>query len=234
MRKFVITGCGNSGTLFTARLLTKLGARTAHEEFFTAFTPPVAVRDYHWWLNNSATVGEVSSLAAPFLARLPENTLIFHQVRNPVAVIRSLMGRKTFDPGLGMRHLPNLRFFFRHLPQADHDDEPIVLAMKYWLYWNRLVADRAHDFFVTRVRVEDLNAETPRHTERLLRSIGLVEPFLDDDDTLAALQKYGSTYHGGARDEGVIWASLPEGALKAQIAVDAGDYGYSPQDLEAA
>lgn len=224
---FVITGCGNSGTKYVARLLSTLGVRTAWEEFFIHATTPADVAGYLDWLLTTDTKGESSSLAAPYVSKLPPGTLVFHQVRNPVAVIRSLMGRETFMPK--WRNLPNLRFFFRHLRGADHDDEPIVLAMKYWLGWNRLVGNRCRP--ALRYRVESLSDVTSGTLTQVLVHLNVT---WRDKELSCALEKYGTTFHGGKRDESVTWDSLPDCWLKEMIAVSAKEYGYSERDLEEA
>lgn len=224
---FVITGCGNSGTEYVARLLSTLGVRTAWEEFFIYSTKPGDVAGYLDWLTTTNTCGESSSLAAPYVSKLPPGTLRFHQIRNPVTVIRSLMGRQTFC--LKHRRLPNLRFFFRHLPEADHNDDRLVLAMKYWLYWNRLVSDRCRP--ALRYRVEVLSDVTTGILTMLLARLGAT---WTNGQLTSALEKYGTNFHTGARDYSVTWESLPNGLLKDEIARDAKEYGYSEWELKEA
>lgn len=211
MRPFVITGCGNSGTLYVARLLSSLGIRTAFEEFFTAYTSPADMWHYGRWLKLSDTVGESSSLATPYVRLLVHDCVILHQVRHPIEVLRSLMGRRTFEPDL--RLLPNLRFFFRHISEADHDDEPIVLAMKYWLYWNRSIESLSH----LRYCVEDMPAALPA----IAATIGANIP-----DPREALDSLGTKCHGGPRDEGVTLESLPDCAVRDDLVRQGERYGY--------
>lgn len=89
---FVVTGCARSGTGYTAALFNELGMQCGHDEVFgprregfTGFRP---------------FLGESSWMTAPFLARLPEGTVILHQVRDPAKVIASLMSTRFFhdDP----------------------------------------------------------------------------------------------------------------------------------------
>lgn len=89
MKRFVITGCARSGTGYTARLFTQLGVETEHETVFSPYAETFA-----GW---GAAPGESSWLAAPFIDRLPAGTVVLHQVRHPVDVIRSLLGVHFFD-----------------------------------------------------------------------------------------------------------------------------------------
>jgi hypothetical protein len=161
-------------------------------------------------------------VAAPYLSLKPVSVGI-HLVRNPIQVLRAIVGRSTFKPG-GFRMLPAVRFYFRWTPELGHDDEPIVLAMKYWLFWNRMV-DR---YSMAMFRVEQISASASGELGRLLRFIGAV---VDADAQAAALAKYGTTCHTGDRDESVTWDSLPDGELKDAIAEDAIEYGYTQDDL---
>lgn len=233
---FVITGCGRSGTLFTARLLTLMGVRTSHEEYFTAFSTPRCEMQFAQWLSWTDTEGEVSSLAAPrasvlsqmcgtdpsLLVRWPIH--LVHLVRNPVCVIRSLMGLGTFAQTKWL--LPNIKFFFRHLLQASFDDAPIVLCMKYWLYWNRLIP--ATNNLAGRVRIETITE--PGVWRALLKMIGHEA----GDDLTEAMERLGTKHHGGARDDSVTWDALPAGALKDQIMADALIYGYAEEEVRNA
>lgn len=229
---FVITGCGRSGTLFTARLLTLMGVRTSHEEYFTAFSTVGAELQFSQWLRWTGTEGEVSSLAAPrasTLGQMRGPTIrwpirLVHLVRNPIPVMRSLMGLGTFAQTKWL--LPNIKFFFRHLPQASFDDAPIVLCMKYWLYWNRLV--QADGYLTGRVRIETITQ--PAVWRGLLEMIGHEA----GDDLTEAMERLGTKHHGGPRDDSVTWDALPPGKLKDQIMADAVIYGYTEGEVVAA
>jgi len=95
---FVVTGCGRSGTKFTAEVLGQLGCATGHEQ---VFDPPLrGVPDF------GDRHGDVSWAAVPLLDRLPAGTVVLHQVRSPLGVIRSVV-----DFGIASRELG---FSWRH------------------------------------------------------------------------------------------------------------------------
>lgn len=86
---FVVTGVGRSGTGYMAALLSSIGFRCGHERVFTPF------------LDRAPTRGTFSSdsswLAGPFVRQLPAGTVVLHQVRDPLAVVRSMLGTRFFD-----------------------------------------------------------------------------------------------------------------------------------------
>jgi hypothetical protein len=229
MLPFVISGCGKSGTLYTARLLNTLGIRTSFEEFFTAFTLPTNVNAFTCWLKATSTCGEVSSFAAPFSQTLPTSwrpapgaVVHIHQIRNPIKVIRSLMGARTFHPR--PCRVLNVRFNFRHVPEMSEDDEPIILAMTYWIYWNRLAKSRHPHLY----HVESISKGS---LQSLLETLGYKRSPIECGRALA---KYGTNYHGGARDETVAWDSLPGGSLKDLLMSEALSYAYTEEEIVTA
>jgi len=218
---FLVTGCGRSGSTFTARLLTNVGIRTSHEEFFTSYTPPSTVFAVEQWLVETKTAGEVSGLAAPWLRLLPVNLTVIHLVRNPVAVIASLMGLRNLH--LEMRYHANIKFNFRYLPQLKHEDDPLILCMKYWLYWNRLVEPCAQ----YRWQVERL--QHPLYLRDRLAELGHVWSL---EGCEAAIQQSTVADNAGKRDMAVRWNNTPDSWLKRAIRTAAHNYGYSDADLE--
>jgi len=223
MNEFVIVGCPRSGTLYSARFLSCLGVRTSHEEYFTAYTPISALDDFTGWCSFTSSVGEASNLATPWSQALGDRGVhVFHQVRNPVHTIRSLIANKSFDPNLGFRHLPIIRYYFRHCPELDHDADPLLLAMEFWLRWNRMASGWTY-------RVEDIAKRGVDFMDVLSQ---ISAPTARYDSCLA---KFDTTYHRFTMPDPVInWRSFPPGSLKDAIAADAHKYGYTQRELEEA
>jgi hypothetical protein len=88
---FVVTGCARSGTTYLAELFTALGLPCGHEAVFAPATSHFA--------GFGSRRGDSSWLAVPFLDELPPNTVVIHVVREPSAVIRSLVATKFFTSG---------------------------------------------------------------------------------------------------------------------------------------
>jgi hypothetical protein len=168
--RFVITGAPRSGTLFLAEALARLGHRCGHEEVFNPYVTST--------FSFGSAQGDVSWLAAPFLDRLPPGTIVVHQLRDPLAVITSLVGQRFLQtephPMMLARYrlqhhrirvgkpITNplfIRFAADHCPDVfSYDDEPTRSA-HFWTSWTALIArgaDRA-GVDVHRVRVEDLD-----------------------------------------------------------------------------
>lgn len=234
VKPFVITGCGRSGTTFTWRLLNRLGIRASHEEYFRpSVYAHVSPYSFIRWLYATDTKGEVSGLAPPLLAHIAEycpvissEFTIYHQVRNPVAVIASLMGLRNFHP----EHQQSLlvKYNFRFVPSMDTRDDPIISCMKYWLHWNRLVPSMA-----IRFQAESL-IEWAGAWELVSGMVGSESPGITEEECQYAVDDLGDRVHSLARDPSVSWRRLPDaGGLKEAIFHQAREYGYSPKDLDS-
>jgi len=212
--RFLITGCGRSGTGYTARLLGDLGLACGHEAVF--FPPQDGRWQFAWPVD---LPGESSWLGAPFLKALPKGTIVLHQVREPVAVIRSFLRIRFFD-----EPSPYLKFAEARVPELARGDR-VERCMKYWLQWNRLAELGAHfeDLRYLRYRLEDIDAAL---LERLLELIGYrCEPERVARAVAERPRDYNSRGDKQA-DADVTWEALPRGELRESVAELAGRYGY--------
>lgn len=221
-RPFIVTGSGRCGTGYTAKLLQQLGYPCGHEE---VFSPDAVARD-RWQRRFLERRCDASWLALPCIDQLPRETVVFHQVRNPVAVIRSLMGMG-FLRGTEAQHQPYVDVAASVVPlPADELEADMV----FWLEWNRRIpgacAGRTHALY----RLEELTPELVREM------VQLVEPGreLGDEEIAAAFAAVPTNYNTRPRAHDVRWDTLPEGELKEQIAQLAEVCGYSREDLQAA
>jgi hypothetical protein len=236
---FVVTGCGRSGTRYTANLLTAAGFPCGHEQLFSPWT-----RD-HAALVLPAGQGDSSWLAVPHLARLPNGAVVIHQVRHPLRTISSHLGIRYFETrfrwqrsaawakrwALDLRNLgdgrshrlmtrPYTSWGKRHCP--DVYDEPTELArtIRYWLDWNRRAEAATHLPHVTylRVRVEDLDLGT-------LRSITDALGGADDEVLRRALTTVPRDRNTRRKGPEVRWDGLPD-HLREPVRELARRYGY--------
>lgn len=217
VKPFVIAACGRSGTMGTSQLFNRMGVRTSFEEYFV---PGRSLNDnYHDWLALTGTHGEVSSLSPPILAAGCANVTVIHQVRNPVAVICSLMGQETWTV---KRWWPNVKYNLRHLPALDPNrDDPLTLSMKYWLEWNRLIEEVNP---AVRFRVENITKTAT--AEAVFKCIGA--PLLIDH---CSTKDCPTNVNHGPRDTSISWNRIPDSQLKYRLFRKAIEYGYTAKEL---
>jgi len=169
---FLITGCGSSGTRYTATVFNQLGLNVPHERQGgrdgvscwyagipdAVFTPQQAGLRYslppfkaHTWKN------------------MPEGreVKVLHQVRNPLKVISTVQRYSK----------SSWQFIYRALNWEIEPDMPLTLrCMKYWYLWN-LEVEKIADF---RYQVEQFEEAWPTicaliERPRLKRYLGSVK-----------------------------------------------------------
>jgi hypothetical protein len=158
----LVTGCGRSGTKYTAFLLQQLGIDAPHERLG---------RDgiCSWTM---AVYSETRRYGPPS-SRVSFRE-VFHQVRDPLAVISSAVTLRA----------ESWDFIRRHIDCPDAAI-PIVRAAHYWVLWN----EQAERVATWRYRVEDLDNSFGEFCAR----IG-VKP---DAALIAAIPRDFNTRHSG-------------------------------------
>jgi hypothetical protein len=148
MRRFVITGCGRSGTNYIATVMRRMGVSCGHENVFRHQSRPPF--DFHGY------DGDASWLAAPWLTSLPDDVVAIHQLRDPMPTIRSWVSTGLFDRvrlegglirhlGKRLLHAPPAGYYAhrvfvrRHAPEVFTERGPVTRAARYWVDWNRMV-----------------------------------------------------------------------------------------------
>jgi hypothetical protein len=203
---FLVTGCGRSGTNYTSVLLNACGVLCGHE---AVFYPTTTTPQWGSWQ------AEASWLAVPHLGTLSKELPIYHQVRNPLEVLRSFLGFKFFSaPFDDAGHGPYLRAIQKHDPAIFSFADPLHRAMMYWIRWNQ--AAEAHSCMT--YRVEDLDA---RSLEQLCGE------GLDPEKVAHALASTSRRSNGRKRDENLGWSNIPQSALGTQLRDMAERYGYA-------
>ncbi len=219
--KVLVTGCGRSGTKFTALLLRRLGLDVRHEKLgrdgIAAW--PLAVR---------TSTTPWCPVVAP--ERFGE---IFHQVRDPLEVICSVA---SFKPD-------SWAYVYAHTSASGA--EPLVLrGARYWLEWN----EHAERIATWRYRIEDIVAVFDELCERLdvtadrstlerlpadtnTRRYGRAFHYYDEISARLRLRRIETVAHAVARPrEGpeVSWSTLErlDPSLAARVRAKAEAYGY--------
>lgn len=215
-RLFVISGCAQSGLEQSARVFTALGAPCGHEKVFepraftaggTLFWPPKVVGDASWF-------------AAPVLGKLPDTTVVLHQVRGPLETISDLYASRFFEVDSTPR-----QFVQDFLPETKLGG-PLVACMRYWQQWNRMVetVDDYEDLIYRRHRIEDFPAARLVETTALL---GLARNASSAERVLAELRPDESGGEGAAPKAAQLsWDDLPDSRLRDQVRELANRYGY--------
>ena len=150
-RKLLITGCGRSGTNYSAMVFRRAGADVQHEMvgaegcsswYFAPVSSDMMPPPY---LKHK---GGKNRHADRIWRQDVQFDLRVHQVRHPLLVIRSVTQSFSKD---------DWRFIARHTGQSFAVRNPLLRSMQYWLRWN-LLAGRNTD---CRIRVEDFEKEWP-------------------------------------------------------------------------
>lgn len=154
--RFLVVGTGRSGTSFTTALLQRAGIAADHEAVFTETGPRAP----------GPLEGDVSWMAVPYLARFPGPVL--HQVREPLAVIDSLLDLGLFASQFADEiHRPWRDFLERHFQLRG---DPLLDVMRFYVEWNA----RCESFASVRVRVEDQTQLIADFAEQLYPGKGLL------------------------------------------------------------
>ena len=164
--------------------------------------------------------GEASWVAAPFLDSLPEGSVVLHQVRHPLGVIRSFGRMGFFDQNQG----PFRRFAEAHCPTVSQGTV-LERLMSYWMDWNLMVekASELPGLTYLRYRIEDMS---PSLMKRICEygdfqsSNGAIEATLD------SLPTNFHTRGSKAKDHEIDWETLPNPRLRGRLTDLAERYGY--------
>ena len=218
VRRFLVTGAGRSGTGYIASVLTALGCLTGHEDIFG----PAKLRDAEEILWPPEVPGDSSWLGAPYLDALPKGTIVLHQVREPVANVRSSLRIRFFKTPSWYRS-----FAEQHAPALLAGSEP-ERCLCYWLEWNRM-AERARtmpelEYF--RYRLEDID---PEIVGEICLRIGLSATPARIAEVLAQLPRDINTRGDKSQDGDWRWSELPPGETKRAAEKLAAGYGYGAE-----
>jgi hypothetical protein len=245
LRPLVVTGCARSGTMYIAAVLGGLGLRVGHEVVFGPRT-----RRFDGWHGQH---GDCSWLAAPFLGQIGD-AVVRHQVRHPLAVVRSLVGMRFFaDRGSAFLHgddaYTRAKWQVRrrlvaagHVEPSDHGPRPHKVYRGYIAayapeLWEPVTeVERALRYWLAWTRLikqaanpaaysrHHLELLDPETLAELLTSVGLD---VAPGHVALAMAKVPSDKNTG-RIAGLDWDDLPAGPLRDQVAELADQLGYEP------
>ena len=160
-KKLLITGCGRSGTFYSAEVWRLLGLDIRHER-------PVG---YHGIMGEdgaSSWLMAVNDPNPPFgpSAADYQFDVVIHQVRDPLKVIASvaqfILAKGQHAPDYIKKNIPEP--LMRSDEQILDDKQQFILqAARYWYYWNLIAQQKA----TMTVQVEQLPDELPQLCELL-------------------------------------------------------------------
>ncbi len=207
--RVLVTGCARSGTGYTAALLTRLGVDCGHERLYEPGRIQAAGKGRldvaPGW--PKAVAAESSWLAAPFLRSLHPGTLVLHQVRHPLEVMRSKLRTRFFETPTAYLDLAAA-----HLAQLQRGSS-LERAARYWVGWNELVerAERWTSLRYRRHRLEDVNEA---FLLELLAELGRETSPVDVARALSEVARDTNTRGDRAADARVRLEALPEDLLR--------------------
>lgn len=213
MVRFVVIGCSRSGTRYMAKLLSSLGLKCGHERVFNIFSIlPDGSRALKTFAQLCNMQGDSSFLAAPFLQGLPQDTVILHQIRHPVEVIRSHMGIRFFSepiiPSIWLadNHPDFIEVIRRYGPQVICEPTEIQRCMRYWTVWNHLIqeAESLGSARYKRYQVESIDLA---QLKDILQLIGTECPDQMLENSFDSLSRKTNSRQ---RDESISWGAHPE------------------------
>ena len=205
--RFVVIGTGRCGTGYVSQLLQHCGIPTGHEAVFNPF------RDGYVALPDDEIVGECSYMALPYLEPYGfPDTVVVHLVRDPLAVIRSMVGIKypvadTEYDTFARNHLPRIAAL-RH--------RPLTSAIFWYMNWN-LRCEKVASY---RVRVEELTT-----LERVRDLLEVLRVDVTDEQVLDALKNTPTDYNSRPRAD-VAWDDILLDPFGRDVVHMADRYGY--------
>jgi hypothetical protein len=203
MKRFLVTGCPRSGTMYTSKVFKGLGVNFGHESVF-GLRQGLRGRPANW----GEWEGEASWLSVPFLP-LDDDTVVLHQVRHPLYFVRSVCGWGFLsDASAGLHYSKVVGL---HAPEVYAPDTEPERGATMWRVWN----EKAEAHAVMTYRVEDLDAAL------LLRLCRLIELDVSEEQVTQVLDDLPENVNRRRRDDSVQWQ-----AIEPIVGEAAARYGY--------
>jgi len=215
--RFVITGCQRSGTMYAAMVMREAGVSCGHELFFRPGAP--------CFLGPPYPRGDSSWCAAPYLHRLPTGTLVFHQVRHPLHVIRSSLSNTTVFDKRNSDTVMFRKFIEAHCPDVVSECR-VSACLSYWVLWNCMVEESAARLGLPYIRYR-VEAMEPDILQEMLSALSEKPSQALLVRALQSVPKNTNQKRVRHRSSlGIAWKDMPDGDMKQRAEMMALLYGY--------
>lgn len=233
MRKFVITGCGRSGTTYIFNLLSNIGCECRQEEYYASLIKKGPLfyslkHKYKLKLLNAVWdtnyQGEAAWQAVPYLGYLPKSVIVFHQIRHPMMYIRSRQKKGLVSGPFRQKYCQidistvNEREFFI-LPLEDQ----VNYLTEFWIKWNLMVEERVkiHKNTYFRYKIEDVDKDL---ILKLMDMVGFKVDTVKLEQEFSTLPK--NIHSRGSSNQSINWQMVKPSLLE-QVKQLSGKYGYN-------
>jgi len=230
------TSTARSGSVYMARLLTSLGLTCGHEAVFgcrglayavhvlrtgelgTSFVSTYDVLGNQVqppWFDRNALSAESSHMAAPFIdAPCLDGAAVVHVVRNPLAVVSSLVHDMRFFCDETGYFEEFRKFVCSHMPDVMHLPTEIERACMYWIQWNEMIARKAAGKPYLVFKVES------KLSDELLEFLKIPASMKN------VAYSNDKTNSWKLRQDDLALADIPEGEVKDRLIILAERLGY--------
>jgi hypothetical protein len=197
---FAITGTGRSGTGWISQVLTVLGIRTGHEEWWNPFNH-----------RTGSLEGDASWCAAPYLEKYDGRVGL--QIRDPLKVLGSLMNGQIFGPGSN-KESP---YFKAKAAHVDFTGNELEDAARYIVDWVGMVEPRADVTW----QLETLDAE---------QLVEIVDVLAGQEISVEAagqaLEMVPKSHNKHRHTLQFKWSDIPSGGVFDELRALTERYGY--------
>jgi len=215
------------------KLLRTLGCDCAQERYFPSLEKKGGcllspMHRFHVRLFRAAWPmppwGEAAWQSAPFIQHLPCDTVVFHQVRNPIRFIRSRQKKGLTCFPFRARYCPiavrcSDAASFRLLPI----EEQTAYLAEFWLRWNTMIESAARRRRLTYLRYRLENVDAPC----VARMLTLMNFTYSPEKLSEAYATTSKRIHSRGETDSRITLDLLPDDLRERLTARAARYGYN-------
>ena len=218
-KRIIVTGSARIGTLYLSHILARIGVKATHERVYNYAMDPdgsdhAAISEA--WKGKEV---DVNWMAAPFLRHEPVGTIIWHQLRDPLKVVRCFYSHKMLDDPRAFA------MDLVHKVQPECWERPDDLAKAVWHvhHWNGLVEAERERLPILTYRVEDMN---PSKLRWLLQASGIDESLLRGESIEDAFAATPTNTNGCGGHKPVEWSDVIKCQCGPELRSKARSWGY--------